>query len=81
MLLEMAFPAPSSGEMIQISVSYSWPIYQSVPTLLQCNSDYKLLFDCGTGASRFMFNINHIGDRIGVGALPATAICVLFERL
>ena len=52
-----------------------------LPTLLQCNSDYKLLFDCGTGASRFMFNINHIGDRIGVGALPATAICVLFERL
>ena len=37
-----------------------------LPTLLQCNSDYKLLFDCGTGASRFMFNINHIGDRIGL---------------
>ena len=31
-----------------------------LPTLLQCNSSYKLLFDCGTGASRFMFNINHI---------------------
>ena len=37
-----------------------------LPTLLQCNSSYKLLFDCGTGASRFMFNINHIGDFIGL---------------
>ena len=37
-----------------------------LPTLLQCNSSYKLLFDCGTGASRFMFNINHIGDCIGL---------------
>ena len=37
-----------------------------LPTLLQCNSAYKLLFDCGTGASRFMFNINHIGDCIGL---------------
>ena len=35
-----------------------------LPTLLQCNSSYKLLFDCGTGASRFMFNINHLGDCI-----------------
>ena len=37
-----------------------------LPTLLQCNSAYKLLFDCGTGASRFMFIINHIGDCIGL---------------
>ena len=43
----MAFPAPSSGEMIQISVSYSWPIYQhysNVTVTTSCYLTVGLLF-------------------------------------
>ena len=46
-MLEMAFPAPSSGEMIQISVSYSWPIYQhysNVTVTTSCYLTVGLLF-------------------------------------
>ena len=52
-----------------------------LPTVLQCNSSYKLLFDCGTGASRFIVQHQSHWGLYCVGALPGTAICVLFERL
>ena len=39
-LLEMAVPAPSSGGMIQISVSYSWHIYQHYSNVTAPTSCY-----------------------------------------
>ena len=38
-----------------------------LPILLQYNCTHTLLHDCGTCDSRFMLNINHIGNCIRLG--------------